>query len=259
MKLGVSSLYLINKTFEALPKAIERSGVKNWEIVDEDAITIDAKKVKILNELKSSFDLEYTVHAPFADMNIASFNQDVLRLVLKRLENSLKNAYFLQAEKWIFHPGIHTGLSLLHLGEDARINLQSIRYLSRKAENLGVEIAIENMPSQSPCLFQKVAELEQFYKDLGNSEVGFAFDIGHANTVGQVDEFLAKFMDKIVHIHASDNNGSSDTHIPIGKGTIDWKSLAETLTKNKFNGFIVVETLESPIEDLKRLANIYFK
>lgn len=257
MKLGVSSLFLINKTFEALPKAIERSGVKNWEIVDEDALSLDAEKVKTLNELKSSFDLEYTVHAPFADTNIASFNQDILHLVLKRLENSLQNAHLLKAKKWIFHPGTHTGLSQLHPGEDVWINLQSIRYLSRKAENLGVEIAIENMPSQSPCLFQKVAELEQFYQELENSKVGLAFDIGHANTVGQVDEFIVKFMEKIVHIHVSDNNGAFDAHIPIGKGTINWKSLTETLTK--FNGFIIVETLENPIDDLKRLAKIYSK
>lgn len=257
MKIGLSSLFLINKTFEALRRAIEKFDVKYWEVVDEDALRLNKARVKILNELKSTSNLQYTVHAPFADANIASFNPAVRRLVLKQLETSLHHAKLLDAKLWIFHPGMHTGLSPLHPGVDSQISLQSIRYLMKRAGDLGIKIAVENMPTKSPCLYQQVAEVEQFYRELGSESIGMVLDVGHANTVGQVDMFLAKFIKKIVHVHASDNDGSFDSHLPIGKGKINWERVLATLTRNRFDGFLMIETLENPLEDFKRLLGLY--
>jgi len=257
MKIGLSSLFLVNKTFEDLRRAIKKFDVKYWEVVDEDALRLNKERVKILNELKSTSNIQYTVHAPFADANIASFNPAIRRLVLKQLENSLRYANLLEGKLWIFHPGMHTGLTPLHPGADLQISLQSIRYLLKKAGDLGIKIAIENMPGKSPCLSQQVAEFEQFYRELGNEPIGIALDVGHANTVGQVDLFLDSFMKKIVHVHVSDNDGSFDHHLPIGKGTINWKKIVATLTKNRFNGFVMIETLENPLADLKRFRELY--
>lgn len=225
MKIGLSSLFLINKTFEAFRMAIEQLNVKYWEVVDEDALRLNKVRVKILNELKSTYNLQYTVHAPFADANIASFNPAIRRLVLKQLENSLQNAELLEAKVWVFHPGMHTGLTPLHPGMDLQISLQSTRHLMKKADDLDVKIAVENMPAKSPCLCQQVTELEQFYRELGSDSLGMVLDVGHANTVGQVDLFLGTFIKKIVHIHASDNDGSFDHHLSIGKGKINWEKL----------------------------------
>jgi len=257
MKIGLSSLFLINKTFEALRRAIEKFDVKYWEVVDEDALRLNKGRVKILNELKSTSHLQYTVHAPFADTNIASFNPAIRRLVLKQLENSLQHAKLLEAKLWVFHPGMHTGLTPLHPGMDLQISLQSTRYLMKRADDLGIKIAVENMPKKSPCLCQQVAELEQFYRELGSESIGMVLDVGHANTVGQVDLFLGKFIKKIVHVHASDNDGSFDAHLSIGKGKIHWGKVLGTLTKNRFDGFLMVETSETPLDDLKRLVALY--
>lgn len=257
MKIGLSSLFLVNKSFEAFRRAIEKFDVEYWEVVDEDAFRLNKERVKILNELKSTSNLQYTVHAPFADVNIASFNPAVRRLVLKQLETSLQHARLLEAKLWVFHPGMHTGLSQLHPGGDLQISLQSIRYLMESAGELGIKIAVENMPGQSPCLLQRVAEFEQFYRELGSESIGMVLDVGHANTVGEVDGFLDKFMKKIVHVHASDNDGSFDSHLSMGKGTINWEKVVDALAKNRFDGFVMIETSENPLADLERFVELY--
>jgi len=257
MKFGLSSLYLINKPFRTLVNAIENSDVKYWEIADEDLTRLDNERIKLLNEIKSTRSLEYTVHAPFADTNIASFNQAVKQLVMKQLESSLRHAHLLESSLWIIHPGMHSGLTAIHPNEDFRINLKSLEYLAKKADDMGIKLAVENMPEPFPWLFKKVSEFEEFYRELGSEDIGIAFDAGHANTAGQIDDFLKHFANKIIHVHASDNDGTFDNHLPIGQGTINWKKIIDKLARNKFKGFIMVETLNDPMLDLKKLCSFY--
>ena len=83
------------------------------------------------------------------------------------------------------------------------------------------------------------------------------FDIGHANINRQIPDFIARFSDKIVHIHASDNDGTGDQHLGIGYGTIDWNSVAKALTKVKYNGLIILESEEHVEESLEKLQKLF--
>jgi len=257
MKFGLSSLYLMNKPFKTLVNTLQESDVENWEIVDEDLTKLDNKRVKLLNEIKSTKNLRYTVHAPFADTNIASFNQPLRKLVMKQLERSLSNAYLLESLVWVIHPGMHSGLTAIHPNEDAKINLASLKYLAKKADDTGVKITVENMPDPFPWLFKKASDFKEFYSELGSEDIGIAFDAGHANTVGQIDDFLKYSKDKIIHVHASDNDGSFDDHLQIGQGTINWRKIVDKLAEAKFKGFVMVETIENPIRDLEKLQSFY--
>ena len=257
MQFGLSSIYLMNKPFKTLVNALEGSDVKYWEIADEDLTRLDNKRVKLLNEIKSTRNLQYTVHAPFADTNIASFNQPLKKLVMQQLERSLRNANLLESSVWVIHPGMHSGLTAIHPNEDLKINLKSLKYLAKKADDMGIKMAVENMPEPFPWLLKRASDFKEFYKELGSEEIGIAFDAGHANTAGQIDEILKYFTNKIIHVHASDNDGSFDDHLPIGQGTINWKKIVDKLARAKFNGFIMVETLENPIRDLEKLRSFY--
>jgi len=50
----------------------------------------------------------------------------------------------------------------------------------------------------------------------GIEGVGITIDIGHANTVGKVPEFLP-FLKRAAHLHVHDNHGVSDEHLALGK------------------------------------------
>ena len=57
-----------------------------------------------------------------------------------------------------------------------------------------------------------------------------------------------------MHIH--DNMGKKDEHLPLGKGTIDWKQVMEKLSDYK--GIFVTEmgSVEEGIQSLEFLKNL---
>ena len=57
-------------------------------------------------------------------------------------------------------------------------------------------------------------------------------DLGHANLEGQIEPFFNQIADKIVHIHASNNDGSDDQHNGVEDGNIDYKKFAENSGKS---------------------------
>ena len=77
----------------------------------------------------------------------------------------------------------------------------------------------------------KPEEFARFYRET-NLPVGIVMDLGHANLEGQIEPFFNMLADKIVHIHASDNDGSDDQHLGIGQGKIDYNWFAANPKEN---------------------------
>jgi len=131
-----------------------------------------------------------------------------------------------------------------------------VHTLLRIAKKHGVEIAIENVPEPYPFLMKSAHDFSRFYNEL-DEDLGLVFDIGHAHINRQTEDFIARFSDKIVHIHASDNDGAGDQHLGIGYGTIDWNGVAKALEKVKYNGLIILESVEHVEESLKKLQKLF--
>jgi sugar phosphate isomerase/epimerase len=239
-------------------ETIQKSNVKYWELVDENQIKINKQRGKILDELRTSFNLEYVVHSPFADLNIAALNPHIRKISLKIIEKSFYYSTLVGAKLCVFHPGFHGALSNLNPGRDHRLNLEAIMELSEFAEEYGIQIAVENMPGKMFALLSKVEDFELFFGTLG-SEVGLALDVGHANTVKQLDQFLLKFGDRIVHVHAHDNDGDFDSHRGIGKGSVNWVRAIQMLKEKNFDKYIMIESLEDPYLGLKYLNELINK
>ena len=82
------------------------------------------------------------------------------------------------------------------------------------------------------------------------------FDIGHANTAGQVESMVETFGDRIANIHIHDNHGQKDEHLTIGDGDIDFRRVVGMLPN--YDGRFIIEskTLESALESQRRLRKI---
>jgi sugar phosphate isomerase/epimerase len=256
LKVGASSLYLIGKPFKELERAIRNLNIKYWEIVDEDTLRLNERRARVLNELKKTFNLEYTVHAPFADINIATFNSEIKRVVMRRLTQSMNYASCIEAKFWVFHPGLHSGLSGLHPNKDWSLNVKSVKALSKAAENLGIKILVENMPDPFPFLLKRAEDFDRFYSAIQEDAPKIAFDIGHANTLSQTTDFLDKYGSKIAHIHAHDNRGSFDDHLPVGEGTVNWRALKSKLLELNYSGHIIAESVAGVPESVQKLKDL---
>ncbi len=62
--------------------------------------------VSLLSELKRSYDLTYTMHAPFCSVNLASINPKLRKASLNEILNSITYARELGCELVVVHPGI---------------------------------------------------------------------------------------------------------------------------------------------------------
>jgi sugar phosphate isomerase/epimerase len=251
-KIGVSMLYSLGEPFNRMVKRLSNEGTRYIEVLDDGAHELDKKRVNLLKEAAKSYDLEYTVHAPFADINIASPSRSILAASLKRLNQSLDFARDLDAKLWVFHPGARTGITQFYPGAEWKQNTESIKELYAEAEQLGVNIAIENLPAKYWFLMKNPEDFRRFYKET-SLPIGIVLDLGHAHLESQIQPFFNELADKIIHIHASDNTGVDDDHLGVGYGTIDYGWFAETLKKLDYDQRVVVESCSHVPESLKKL------
>jgi len=254
-KIGLSTLYCLGEPFKKMTERLHKAETAYIEINDEGLHTLNKKRVQILNELAASYDLKYTVHAPIADINIASPSKPILKAMLKRLVRSITYASALDAHMWVFHSGLKTGVSMFYPGMDWLQNMKTSRLLFEIADKYDVKIAIENTPEPYPFLMKSVEDFTKFYEAV-DEDIGFVFDVGHANLNGQIERFLTAFADKIVNIHVSDNDGKNDQHLGIGYGNINWEETVALIKKISYRGIVVVESVEHVEQSMYRLKRL---
>jgi sugar phosphate isomerase/epimerase len=254
-KIGLSMLYCLGEPFNKMVQRLATVETAYIEVVDDGLHTLNKKRVSMLNETAKSKGIEYTVHAPFADINIASPSKPLLNATLKRLKQSIAYASALNAQLWVFHPGTQTGLSPFYPGKDWKQNIESTRTLHKTAEEHGVKIALENVPEPYPFIMKSVEDFTKFYKET-NLNIDLVLDVGHAHLNGQTELFLKTFAGKIAHIHASDNMGETDQHLGIGYGKINWQRFAETLKEIACDKTVIIESIEHVEESLRKLKQL---
>jgi sugar phosphate isomerase/epimerase len=246
-------LYCLGEPFGKMVEQIPGEQTKCIEIVDDGLHSLTKRRVPILKSLGESYGLKYTVHAPFAGINIALTSKPLLNASLRRLMTSITHASALNCRIWVFHPGVRTGVSMFYPGMDWARNIESVRLLFNFASDYGVKAAIENTLSQS--VLKSVDEFKRFYGEV-DEDVGLVLDVGHANLIGQVESFFVKLPDRIAYIHAHDNHGKTDEHLGIGYGNIDWKAFAGQLRGTSFSGIVMVESFEHVQESLQKLRQL---
>jgi len=254
-KIGLSMLYCLGESFKSMTRRLIKSEITYIEVVDDGFHELNKQRVLMLKNLGKSYDLKYSVHAPFADINIASPSKPILKATLKRLEKSIAYASALDAYVWVFHPGLKTGISMFYPSKYWLQNCETTQQLFKTADDYGVKIAIENVPEPYPFLMKSVDHFARFFEEV-DEDIGIVLDIGHANINGQTERFLTAFADKIVHIHAHDNHGKDDQHLGIGYGAVDWEKVAKLLKEISYDKAVVVESFENVEESVRRLKQL---
>jgi sugar phosphate isomerase/epimerase len=254
-KIGLSTLYCLGEPFKKMTKRILKADTAYIEIVDEGFHALNRRRVQVLSELAASYGLKYTVHAPFADINIASPSKPLLNTMLKRLKKSILYASALNSQVWVFHPGLKTGISTFYPGKEWARNLKTARLLFKSANAHGVEAAIENVPDPFPFIMKSMEDFKRFYSGV-NENIGLVLDIGHANINKQIELLLTTFADKIVHIHAHDNYGKSDQHLGIGYGNVNWEKVANLVREISYDKIITIESVEHVDESVHKLKRL---
>ncbi|MBP2145173.1 sugar phosphate isomerase/epimerase [Methanofollis sp. W23] len=219
-----------------LPEALDRIAASTGyvEVMDDGLHYLEDAEPLL------SYDLRYTLHAPSRSVNIASTLEPIRRASIEVITDCFSIAGEVDADV-VIHPGYFAWEA-----DKVRARRQfehSLAELSEAAEERSVRYAVENMAWEF-FLLQTPDELPL------PCGAGLVLDVGHANIRGCLPEFLDQ---SIVHFHLHDNDGSADTHSPVGTGTIDFAAVMDVVRKSGVDPIIEVRGIEGAVESMKRL------
>lgn len=251
--IGVSSTEFSAYNAEEVLKEVAKE-FKHWEIFAEGEHNLQ-NCVSMLGEIMPSYNkMTFSIHAPICDVNLASLNERMRESSTIEMMCVMEHAANLDIDMVTMHPGMYS-LAVPYQEEKTIAALKkSLRTLDNVKREYGVKIAIENMPSFPMMLGKTADELMDIFN---GTELGFCFDIGHANTTKQINEIIEKLGNRIINLHIHDNVGENDDHMTIGEGNIDFKDVISKLKNYKGNYIIESKSFQSAVESRDKLDALF--
>ena len=245
-----SSSALVDQPFDWAYQ-LEDLGYSGWEIVNEGRQRLTAETIPLAREIVETTDLVITIHLPYSDLNLASMNQPIWEETLRQMKEciSLASEFCGLA---VVHPGYLSPLGKQMPDRAWEQNILGLQEICDHAEEFGMRIAVENMLNIESMLGRTPEEIQGILENVRRENLGFVFDVGHANTNGNVDSFLA-LKEKMIHVHVHDNKGARDEHLPVKSGNVNWRRVAKGL--EGYEGRFVTEarTLVQGAQSMRNL------
>jgi sugar phosphate isomerase/epimerase len=127
----------------------------------------------------------------------------------------------------------------------------SIEHLKLFAKERGVQILLENIPSELSA-----PERIQLFLEYTRMDLKVCFDAGHAHMARGVQSTFRALQERIAAVHVHDNHGQKDEHLLPFEGEIDW---AQTIRDFRSAGgqFPIFFELNSERHESEVLARIH--
>jgi sugar phosphate isomerase/epimerase len=191
-------------------------------------------------------------------VSTADLTEGLREASLNEVLESLEVAAELRPMKVVLHPSPIRGLAVHVKDQARRYALKSLEVIVKKADQLGLCICLENMFPQSNSLVNPEDFVEIFERF---PHLKMTLDTGHTHIGSKgsrkILDFIERFPDRIFHVHASDNLGKEDDHLPIGAGTIDFPEIVKALKNMGYNETVTLEVF-SRDRDYLRLSREKF-
>ena len=255
MKIAASTLHLLNEPLEQIMNKLIELPVHRIEVADSGNHALNPRRVERLQEMALSYNLDYSIHAPYADTNLSTDDDLIREWVLKRIRASIRFASQLNAKCLVIQPGWATAIERFSRGRSWELNIRSLHWLMRYAGEYGVECLLENVPNPTPYILVTVDDFELFDVEM-NPPMNYVLDVAHAHLQGEEFEFIERLGHKIKHVHVSDNWGEQDEHLPLGEGNINWRKVIDALEDVGFNGWIVIESYKQTLKNIEYLKEL---
>lgn len=212
---------------------------------------ISAQKREI-SDLLSSHNLGLIGHLP-CFVRTADLYESIRNASRKEVLDALEISPELGIEKLVLHPSYVTGLGKHLEGEVKNMGYEFLEAVYIRANELGITLCLENMIPRSGWLFEP-EEFRGVFKRFGKMKL--MLDIGHANIdakENKVHKFIKWYGKRIAHLHAHDNFGREDSHLPLGCGNIKFDEIFSEIKKTGYHDTLTLEVF-SPDRDYLKLS-----
>ncbi len=249
--IGVASPSFCQVPFaRMLEQVSEHFGL--WEVLSEGGHMLKDVASGIRHG-RESFGMRFQVHAPMSDVNIGSVYEPMRQASVAEIRAILAMSRDLDIRVVTVHPGFVNGIAFLDKSQAFSRTVQSLREIDSASREHSVTVAVENMPVgiNATC-----TTAQAFFEAIEGTELGVCFDMGHANTAGEVDAML-RGVSRFRNVHLHNNDGQWDQHNRVDDGTADLSKVIGALRMSYKGNFIVESTdLQSGAESKRVLEGI---
>ncbi|QDU74621.1 endonuclease IV [Bremerella volcania] len=207
----------------------------------------DSEAVNRAARLIRDLELDpYSFHAPFAEhIDLTSLDSQIRDKSLAEMLKAAEAAAELGVRHFVIHPGPENA----NIPNDQRLRRMdnaagALNQLAQQCRQLGISLVLENMLPH--LFFGRARDVLWILGALDTTEVGICLDTGHAHLSGDLRTVAHKLSGHLWMIHASDNHGKHDDHLPPGEGEIAWETLIDQLSRLHFHGAFILEIAGSP-------------
>ena len=162
-------------------------------------------------------------HAPFAELCPAAIDPKVRQVTMERYRQAVAAAQSLGICRLVIHSGYIPWVYFPQWFVP-----QSVRFWQEFLQDMpgDLTIALENVMDPGPDM------LVDIVGQVNDPRLGLCLDLGHANTPLSwypPQDWIGPMLPWLRHVHLHNNDGSQDTHQPLGEGTIPMARLLEEL------------------------------
>jgi sugar phosphate isomerase/epimerase len=229
---------------ECLP-LIRESGFSMIEVCSspEHLNFRDLKRIEDAAARISDLGMEaYSFHAPFApNIDIASCDDGQRSASVAEMFAAAEAAALLRVHYLVLHPGPENPATIPTQEQLPRMQhvIESLNQVARRCKDLGIVCVLENKLPH--LLFGNTSDILWILDGIERAEVGACLDTGHAFLGGDLHVLVHKLAGHLRMIHAHDNAGANDNHLPPGDGRIDWGKFLRDLIDVRFRGALILE------------------
>ncbi|MBM4327313.1 MAG: sugar phosphate isomerase/epimerase [Deltaproteobacteria bacterium] len=195
--------------------------------------------------------MKLVVHLP-SFLGLGDLTGSIRDASVNEMVSSLEVAAELDPLKVVIHPPYVTGLGVYVGDQVAEFGHRSLATVAETAERLGLTLCIENMFPRTRSLVEP-DDFDEVFLRLPSLKL--TLDTGHANIGGKGPkralDFIRRFPERIAHIHASDNFGNDDNHLPIGAGAADFPKIIAGLKQIAYDDTITLEVFSRDTDYLR--------
>ncbi len=213
--------------------------------------SLDSVAPEAIRSLRDALDYKPSLsfHAPFMDLCPGAVDSGIRAVTTARFNQTLDIAEILKPGCIVFHSGYEKWKYALQTDLWLRKSIETWRPLNERAQGIGTKIAVENIFEDEPT------NLKLLMDEMASGNFGICFDAGHCNLFSSIpfEKWLETLTPHIIELHLHDNDKSSDQHLPVGDGDIDFATLFAAV-----KGRECVYTIEahSPEDVLKSMGRL---
>lgn len=208
-------------------------------------------------------DNSLTASLHFPSFNLSERNQAIQRVIIEEFEGTVEYGATFGAQNIVIHPGYldyyetpkevddyFANRLVRDLEGATQLSVALIKKLAPIAATKGMTILAETLPLPNG-ITKNCQELRNLQERVNAENVKFILDTGHLHVLqNDVYENLVCLGSDLLEIHAHDNNGKWDQHKIPGEGTVDWEGFKRGVKEIGFDGAIVFELPNIPLEGL---------